>query len=824
MTEQPRRNFFLLGSVLLVAFIALLPWWRHHAYLRDVYDYGLVLAANGHMDLGMRPYVDFTTPIQAGFLGLNWLIERAGGGTYRALTLGGAGLIVATTLLLTLMLARRWAWWAAVAVGFSVAVAGASQHTILWHNSLGVFCLALASWAAACAPVWRRAMWGWHGLAAAGLFLGGLNKLNFHLVAMAAALAWAGRAGLLKHAAWGRVGATCAGILVVGLVLPVVIELAWTGASFQLWFANVVQLAAGSRMGNLRQIVSVDFLLRPIHDYYGPLPLPQVGLTGLVLSLVTLVGCWPGRGSSATAPWDRWLVPVAVAGAGAAGAALLATNLEIACLGLGAWLVLATSLWLGFAPTGHRVIFAGGFILPALVLGFAAWWAAWMGLRSQFGFSFALRTEYRPAESAGPAFASLAGLRVPPEVMQSLEVLEPSLPEADASGHRPVFYGPGLEYLGRYYPGRWEKGQPLWGHWGTSYSPADIARLGERLAREGQYQAVLATLAFDSWPASVDTVLNQYYIKGRMGPVFRHWSRRDNDSVNLSDSFDALSRLGGNVDGQFLLLDRYPLRAKRTAEGSLLFGTDHREGNVLLRMPAYRFRAVAMLARLPGSGNGPLIADFKAIIHGSTPEDARWSARIELPAGQQSVAVPFEADAGGRPLLLWVSQPAENRGGGFAGFRAMEITHAIESAAGAPRLRPGSLAEAGVTPELAASLFGAVTWRPQQMVVRGGGQPGAAGLELRAGGELWLHTDNMAGEIRGQLSRPDTAGHPPVVRVVWYKGGRLQLMQQGTVEAGQPFAFHVWTAEPGGWIGILLDQAPVAASAQVRVTSTTLAP
>src|SRR5690606_27667291 len=102
------------------------------------------------------PYVDYTTPIQAGFLGLNWLIERAGGGTYLALTRGGAGLIALATLLLTLVLARRWPSWAALIVGVAVTVASASQHTMLWHNALGVFCLALVSWATACAPVLRR--------------------------------------------------------------------------------------------------------------------------------------------------------------------------------------------------------------------------------------------------------------------------------------------------------------------------------------------------------------------------------------------------------------------------------------------------------------------------------------------------------------------------------------------------------------------------------------------------------------------------------------------------------------------------------------------
>lgn len=89
--RPPRWPAVAFTAALLL--IALLPWWRNHGYLRDLYDYGLVIAANGHLNLGERPYVDFTTPIQAGFLGLSWMFERLGGGTYGGLTLGGAALI-----------------------------------------------------------------------------------------------------------------------------------------------------------------------------------------------------------------------------------------------------------------------------------------------------------------------------------------------------------------------------------------------------------------------------------------------------------------------------------------------------------------------------------------------------------------------------------------------------------------------------------------------------------------------------------------------------------------------------------------------------------
>lgn len=817
---RPRPSALLIPCGLaVVVVVVLLPWWRNHHYLRDLYDYGLVLAANGHLDHGERPYVDFTTPIQAGFLGLNWLVEKAGGGTYAALTWGGAGLIVATALLLTLMLARRWPWWAAVAVGGAVTAAGASQHTILWHNALGVSCLALASWAAACAPVLRRATWPWHLIAGAGLSLGGINKLNFQLIALAATLAWAVRAGLVRSAGWGRVAATVLAALLAGAVLPLAAELAWTGASLRLWLANVVELAAGSRIAILRQILSVDFLLRPLHDYYGPLWLPQVGLIGGLFSLGALVGCWPGRMRGGAPGADRWLLPLAVGLASAGGAALLATNYEIAWVGLGAWLVLVVSVWLGFAPTVRPLVVVGGLVLPALVLGVPAWRSAWTGQRSQFGYSLAPRDQYVPATAIGPAFAGLAGLRLPPDLMLSLTALDQSLPDADATGHRPVFYGLGTEWIGRYLPGEPRKGEPLWIHWGTSYSPAAVARLKEWLIQEGQSLVVLTTLARDDWPEQIRVALDHYYFTDLVGPVIRRWTR----GVNLSDSLKCVSAMGGNVDGRVLHFDLLPLVAQWTADGRMVLGTTRRTGAMLLQAPTYRFGGVAVVDRRPGAGAGPLAAEFKVIVHGASPEDVRWSARVELPAGQQSASVPFKVDASGKELQFWISRPEGSPPGLLAGFRELEITHAIESTAGAPRLRDACLPEVGMTPESARSLFGDVTWRPQQLVVRGG-RAGAQGWELPAGGEVWLHTDGMTGEIRGKLAVLESSARPGMVRVLWYKGGRLQILQQNWLQRDRAVDFRAWTAEPGGWIGLLVDPGEGMAPAVVRLTGSTLTP
>lgn len=806
---------FLAGLLALM----LLPWWHNHSYLRDLYDYGLVIAANGHMDRGERPYVDFTTPIQAGFLGLNWLVEKAGGGTYEALTRGAAGLILASALVLPLMLVRRWPWWAALVLGGTVTAASAAQHTILWHNTLGVFCLALVAWSAAVAPVLRRVDWPWHLLAGVGLVLGGINKLNFQLVALAVVVAWALRAGWLERAGWRLSAATILAALGCGVMLPIGLELWWTGASMELWLANVVGTAADSRLDQLKEIWSADFLLRPVHDYYGPQVLPQAGMIGLLLSVATLVGCWP-TGGQAGGRCDRLLLPLAVLLAGLAGAALLVTNFEIISIGLTAWLVLLTSIWLGFAPPAGRVLFNFGFVVPAGVIGLAAWWSAWLGQRSQFGYSTASRSEYQPAEKAAPAYASLRGLRLPPEFVLSLEALSHILAEG---GDQPrlVFYGAGLELLDRYFPAKRERRQPLWAHWGTSYDAGATRRLSDAFMNSDSHRMAFANVASAHWPDEVRAVLEDHFVRDMVGPTVARWRHRDDATANLADSFEALRWLGGNLDSRVLHFDRHPLRIRRTSTGQLILGTNLPEGQVLVRTPSYRLKGKAVVARMPGAGNGPLAADFKVIVHGASPEDVRWSAHVEVPAGQESAEVPFHVDGSGRLLMLWVMRPAEQSNGLLAGYRDLEITHAAESPI-APRLRPNSPAEVALTPEHVESLLGGVAWRPNQLAVRAG-HPAAEGVELLPGGEIWMHTEGMVGELQARVTCLE-GGMAPVVRIVWYKGGRLQIIQQEWVRHDAPVDLRVWTAEPGGWIGILADSGAGFIPVNVRVTGTTLTP
>jgi hypothetical protein len=798
--------------------VALLPWWHHRGYLRDLYDYGLVWAANGFIAAGERPYVDFATSIQAGFLALNRGIELVGGGGYRALTWGGAGLIVLQLVVLSGLLARRWPAGVSWTLGVVLAVAGASQHTILWHNTLGVFCLALVAWSTACHPVWRRATWGWHALAAFGLVLGGVNKLNFHLIALAAASGWLLRAWARGRATPREVGVSVVGLLLAAVVVPVAIELRWTGASLSVWWHNVVGLAGAGRLQMLGEVLRFDFLLHPVHDYYGPVLLPQAGLWGLLLAGVTWWGC-----RRPEVPGPVWLDGAAVGAAALAAASLLATNHEIVYVGLAAGLVLGVSVWLGLEGEVRSPAFRFGVMPLAMLLGVTAWISAWSGQRSQYGFSDAPRTEYRPAESAGPAFASLRGLKLPPDLVMSLEAVPLTLPDPDGTGRREVFYGPGVEFLERHFPSRRQPGQALWNHWGTSVGPAEAARMAEAWHWGEPHQAIYALQAFDQWPEVVAGVLRRHYASRLVGPrvVMHTWSQGGEEA--FADDIEGVNRMGGNVAPGAWHFDRLPLGFRVAEDGRVAVATQQPVGQGLLRFPVRRLHGTAVLRRPPEGGNEPLSVDFKITRHGAPAEDVRWSTRLELAPGQREVSAPFEVDGMNSRLLFWTRWSHAGGAPAWAGYRQVFISHTGDAPDDAPALRRAGGPAPAQDGEGVRRWLAGLEWQPDAVWLRGAMFTDGE-LILAAGGELWLHAPGRVAVVEGRVQTTSSSPHAAMMRVVWYKHGRLQILQQGPVPREEPGVFRAWAAEPGGWIGVLLDPAAEGVAATVELTEARLVP
>jgi hypothetical protein len=108
-----------------------------------------------------------------------------------------------------------------------------------------------------------------------------------------------------------------------------------------------------------------------------------------------------------------------------------------------------------------------------------------------------------------------------------------------------------------------------------------------------------------------------------------------------------------------------------------------------------------------------------------------------------------------------------------------------------------------------------------EVVARGATLEGG-NIILDQGGELWLKPKRPISELHGQISltAPPEQSGAPVARVVWYRGGRMEvLMQSGINPPDRPLSFRCWPAEDDGWYGILIDPTYNPHGLKVEITS-----
>jgi len=811
-----QQRFLCVILTLAVLAAGLAPWWRNRAYLRSFFDYGVVIGGIGRIDSGQHPYVDFITPIQTGWYFLNRLAEKIAGGTFQAMTWSGAASIVISTIVLMGILSRRWPVIGSAIITAAMVCSTVVQHTILWYNPWGVVLLAVVTWSCALAPVYLRSTAWWHVLVALALYLGGLNKINMQLLAIVMAAGWAWRAGLNGKATWGRVAATIAGYLFCGLVLPIGTEMRLTGAPFSLWWHNVIALPAASRSGTVLAAFSWNFFFHPPHDHYGRLLLPQIGLVGLVLTILTLVSIWRKSWNASGVERER-IVPLACAMlAIATGVVLLTTNIDIDYIGLAGWLALLAGLWLGFDLPSKGRWFYGVMVGPSLLIAAVAWWSAWEGQRSQFGHSSAPRTAYIPGEKAGPSFEYFRGTLLPPELTGSLEVMalwRQSLAKEVRDG---IFYGPGTEWSAHIWPALKTPGLPIYVHVGNSMGRAEYERLHAAFWN-GNFREITVSLVLDRWDDKITTVLADKYERTefRHG-MFYHYSRNPGSAISGAP-LPFIRRFGGNVDVRHIASTAQYFEAE---DKMRFLGTMEGKAEMFLDLTTNRLKGDVIVRRQTSDMSQPLSADFSIFAQFQASRLPRWSAKVELPAGQNEILVPYAIDSSHLPTTLVVEVSAEQSGKVIAGWKSPHITDVgsdTESPAWLNR-SPFPVAEFELNEDVLAKILPG-NWRPAQARMRGG-RITADGVELFPGGEIWLKVQGVVSKLAGVAKVVPNSGPErlPVASGVWYKGGRLQTYASDIPATGTERYFQSWCAEPGGWLVVVMDPTLGMSPVSIRFT------
>ena len=334
---------------------------------------------------------------------------------------------------------------------------------------------------------------------------------------------------------------------------------------------------------------------------------------------------------------------------------------------------------------------------------------------------------------------------------------------------------------------------------------------------ESRY-TVTSYLRNDNWQAW------HYVPKDRIGPAgprdqpasggLYHPVRGSDENLQFMRNF------GGNVDVRHLSTSA---RFYDPGEGRGLIGVKQGSAELRVTFPANRLRAEMVLRRADRDAGGVLAADFMAY---ASPADRpevrfeRWRGRLELPADKKEVSVSQEIDGSSLSTLFTVAIPPEFAGRMIAGWRSPTVTHVTFDSAG-PAWLTQTDEPAVPMDETALARLLPDNWRPVEAWMRRG-YVGRQGLELSAGGEIWLKVHDSFAKLSGTsvAVAPVKPGEQTGIRGVWYKGGRMHWYDlpwpQNPPVNVRPFL--AVGAEAGGWLVIAADPNPLWAPALVRVT------
>ena len=93
--------------------------------------------------------------------------------------------------------------------------------------------------------------------------------------------------------------------------------------------------------------------------------------------------------------------------------------------------------------------------------------------------------------------------------------------------------------------------------------------------------------------------------------------------------------------------------------------------------------------------------------------------------------------------------------------------------------------------------------------------------------EIWIRLKGAYRKIQGLAVLPDgrRAEVDPVVRVLYVKGAKLEVLEQSMVGgADRKYLFNAWSAEPDGWLVIVTGLSPQAPPVDLRIVAVEAAP
>jgi len=790
--------------------LAVAIWVRNRDILSDLYDYSSIIAGAGKIEVGLKPYVDFRSTMQSASYVLTRAVELIAGRSYLGLTWGGLTLTLGGAVALFALWRRPFGAVGAALLASAMALSGFSQHVIEFYNPLGLLCLTIVFAGLADAP----SLWpvrGWRTwLVLSALVLGGTNKLNFQALAIAVGGLLILRAAVAGELRRGHVVASLAMLVAAGLIVPIGLELVWTGASMALWVDNVILLAK-ERIGELTLLGNLEVYLKPANDLHRYLLFKPLTPVGLGLVAITAVAAGAVRWRQQTLGWRRTgecALLVATALAVAFGGVLLTiTNVEsIALTSLG-FVGGGGALWGAFA--GRTNEFATRrlqWLVPvaAMLWTVVGGYAAWQGSRVMFARRNIDRATFVRLVNAPFPLRYLEGVRLDAGLYQSLMLTAKEVERlaAERGDLRRVLFGPTLEWMERAYPETVMRGMPVWYHVGTALSENDGPWLRAQLEGRG-IDRIFLHPGWESWPWDFRTYLDDQFRKIALGPVVRLYERDTPESLSAPTGIFAehrplawLERTGSNIQVRSTRLPDSPRLGFHASPWGAFFGG---EGGWTWK---WRCNVNVMDGTLtavwPKAAGGPVLVTGRVVARDRAKPEVIWQHTMQLSEKQPEQRAPFAIAPAGRKLDFETEVTGDPNAHVITGWREMIIKHAGDTTEDVPP--PIWLNEAARPIRLGS---GRTAW------VRGEG-----GVELPAKGkvsspfEAWVYRPEGSSPWKVSLEYEHlakTGGDVPIVMVVWYRSGRFDLLSQQALPAGAGVVtLETRMTEPGGWIGVVV--------------------
>lgn len=501
--DTPRKTLEA-GAFVLAIVLLLVLWQQNFNKLGSFYDYSIMTAAAGNLAAGLRPYRDFATVAQP----LSLLVARGCeilfGERYLSLAYGNLLLSIGLFLLVWWYSRKAFPWYLALLIAVASPVASTLQHGIVWYNTIGmVILIAITLIGASIVRLGSVTAAGSLAIALL-LILGGMNKVNFHVVDLCVVFFY----GLVFWVHKGPVRPVKAAVFLVALcvcaVAPILIETLWTHITISTWVHTIILGPAG-RAHRLRRIATLSFYLKnPSYYYYGALHPAVVGI-GLVTYIAIFVAALRSGAQKLTTRLPLIGSPLFLLAATevmllGATCVLVSTNSELQIIIGSYFLIGGVAIALICAP------FLGDYWERPLRIccsAMAVYFLIFGGIcclrHARLSYFELTQFDGEPTAQQLPLY--LQGVHLS-------EVGAARLAAIDAAVRRdhsltPPCWGPGLELMSRIYGGVTGPAIPLWYDLGTSVHESSAPALIAAIEHSGCSLVISDSIWINSFPNDV---------------------------------------------------------------------------------------------------------------------------------------------------------------------------------------------------------------------------------------------------------------------------------------------------------------------------------